>query len=59
MQQQLIQHITQYLITIAAFSNNTLMEPEASLQVMQEMAQGLAEIFRNGVLANQILIFPP
>lgn len=39
------------MFAIAGFSNNTLMEPEASPQQMQEMAEGLADIFLNGVLA--------
>jgi len=39
------------MFAVAGFSHNTLMEPNASPQVMQEMAEGLAEIFLNGVLA--------
>ncbi len=39
------------MFAVAGFSNNTLMEPEASPQKMQEMAEGLADIFLNGVLA--------
>ncbi|ARV60303.1 TetR family transcriptional regulator [Nostocales cyanobacterium HT-58-2] len=39
------------MFAIAGFSNNTLMEPNASPQQMQEMAEGLADIFLNGVLA--------
>ncbi|MCC5623927.1 TetR/AcrR family transcriptional regulator [Nostoc sp. CHAB 5715] len=39
------------MFAIAGFSNNTLMEPDASPQQMQEMAEGLADIFLNGVLA--------
>jgi AcrR family transcriptional regulator len=38
------------MFAIAGFSNNTLMEPNASPQQMQEMAEGLADIFLNGVL---------
>jgi hypothetical protein len=38
------------MFAIAGFSNNTLMEPDASPQQMQEMAEGLADIFLNGVL---------
>ncbi len=41
------------LFAIAGFSNNTLMEPDASPQQMQEMAEGLADIFLNGVLAKE------
>ena len=40
------------MFAIAGFSHNTLMEPNASPQAMQEMAEGLADIFLNGVLAN-------
>ncbi|WP_445635617.1 Transcriptional regulator, TetR family [Nostoc sp. DSM 114161] len=39
------------MFAIAGFSNNTLMEPDASPQEMQQMAEGLADIFLNGVLA--------
>ncbi|MHC5833251.1 MAG: TetR/AcrR family transcriptional regulator, partial [Nostoc sp.] len=35
------------------FSNNTLIEPDASPQEMQQMAEGLADIFLNGVLAKE------
>jgi AcrR family transcriptional regulator len=38
------------MFAVAGFSNNTLMEPNASPQQMQEMAEGLADIFLNGVL---------
>ncbi|MBV9387378.1 MAG: TetR/AcrR family transcriptional regulator [Chroococcidiopsidaceae cyanobacterium CP_BM_ER_R8_30] len=41
------------MFTIAGFSHNTLMEPDASPQAMQEMAEGLAEIFLNGVLVEK------
>ncbi|BAB73641.1 alr1942 [Nostoc sp. PCC 7120 = FACHB-418] len=39
------------MFAIAGFSNNTLMQPDASPQEMQQMAEGLADIFLNGVLA--------
>ncbi len=39
------------MFAIAGFSHNTLMEPDASPQQMQQMAEGLADIFLNGVLA--------
>lgn len=39
------------MFAIAGFSHNTMMEPDASPQTMQEMAEGLADIFLNGVLA--------
>ncbi|KYC37642.1 TetR family transcriptional regulator [Scytonema hofmannii PCC 7110] len=38
------------MFAVAGFSNNTLMEPNASPTEMQAMAEGLAEIFLNGVL---------
>jgi hypothetical protein len=38
------------MFAVAGFSQNTIMEPNASPQDMQEMAEGLAEIFLNGVL---------
>ncbi|MEH2058952.1 MAG: TetR/AcrR family transcriptional regulator [Nostoc sp.] len=41
------------MFAIAGFSNNTLIEPDASPQQMQEMAEGLADIFLNGVLVKE------
>ncbi|MBH8565119.1 TetR/AcrR family transcriptional regulator [Nostoc sp. CENA67] len=41
------------MFAIAGFSNNTLMEPDASPEQMQHMAEGLADIFLNGVLAKE------
>lgn len=41
------------MFAIAGFSNNTIMEPDASPQQMQEMAEGLADIFLNGVLSKE------
>ena len=38
------------MFAISGFSHNTLMEPNASPQQMKEMAEGLADIFLNGVL---------
>ncbi|MEG3849095.1 helix-turn-helix domain-containing protein [Microcoleus sp. herbarium19] len=38
------------MFAVAGFSQNTIMEPNASPQDMQEMAEGLADIFLNGVL---------
>ncbi len=38
------------MFAIAGFSHNTLIEPDASPQALQEMAEGLAEIFLNWVL---------
>ncbi|GAX39881.1 TetR family transcriptional regulator protein [Tolypothrix sp. NIES-4075] len=41
------------MFAVAGFSNNTLMEPDASPQEMKEMAEGLADIFLNGVLVKE------
>ncbi|MEA5578151.1 TetR/AcrR family transcriptional regulator [Anabaena sp. UHCC 0451] len=41
------------MFAIAGFSDNTLLEPNASPQEMQAMAEGLADIFLNGVLAKE------
>jgi AcrR family transcriptional regulator len=38
------------MFAIAGFSNQTIMEPEASPKALQEMAEGIADIFLNGVL---------
>jgi AcrR family transcriptional regulator len=40
------------MFVIAGFSDNTLLEPNASPQVLLEMAEGIADIFLNGVLIN-------
>jgi AcrR family transcriptional regulator len=39
------------MFAVAGFSNETITSPNASAQEMQSMAEGLAEIFLNGVLA--------
>ncbi len=39
------------MFTIAGFSDETILEPGASPRAMQEMAEGIADIFLNGVLA--------
>lgn len=41
------------MFAVAGFSNNTVMEPDASPQQMQAMAEGLADIFLNGVLTKE------
>lgn len=41
------------MFAIAGFSDSTLIEPNASPQEMQEMAEGLADIFLNGVLVKE------
>ncbi len=41
------------MFAIAGFSNQTIVDPQASPQAIQEMAEGIADIFLNGVLANR------
>lgn len=50
MNPKLVAQVFLGMFMVAGFSHNTLMEPDASPQVMKEMAEGLAEIFLNGVL---------
>ena len=38
------------MLAVAPFSQNMIMEPNAFRQQIQEMAEGLADIFLNGVL---------
>jgi AcrR family transcriptional regulator len=53
MDAKLVAKIFLGMFAIAGFSDNTLMEPNASPQEMQHMAEGLADIFLNGVLAKE------
>lgn len=39
------------MFAIAGFSSETIIDPEASPQALQEMAEGIADIFLNGVLS--------
>ncbi len=41
------------MFAVAGFSHETIMQPDASPQEMQQMAEGLADIFLNGVLAKE------
>jgi len=50
MNPRLVAQVFLGMFAISGFSHNTLMEPNASPQQMKEMAEGLAEIFLNGVL---------
>ncbi len=50
MNPKLVAQVFLGMFVVAGFSHNTLMEPDASPPVMKEMAEGLAEIFLNGVL---------
>jgi hypothetical protein len=38
------------MFTVAGFSRNTILGDDASPEAMQEMAEGIADIFLNGVL---------
>ncbi|MEM7555016.1 MAG: TetR/AcrR family transcriptional regulator [Cyanobacteria bacterium P01_A01_bin.84] len=42
------------MFAVAGFSYNTLAEPDASPKEMQQMAEGLADIFLNGVLKEEL-----
>ena len=50
MNPKLVAQVFLGMFVVAGFSHNTLVDPDASPQVMKEMAEGLAEIFLNGVL---------
>ncbi|GAC1450538.1 MAG: TetR/AcrR family transcriptional regulator [Chamaesiphon sp.] len=50
MNTKLIAQVFLGMFVIAGFSHNTLLEPGASPKELQEMAEGLADIFLNGVL---------
>jgi AcrR family transcriptional regulator len=41
------------MFAVAGFSHETIMEPGASPKALQEMAEGIADIFLNGVLAKE------
>ncbi|MBE9127395.1 MULTISPECIES: TetR/AcrR family transcriptional regulator [unclassified Coleofasciculus] len=41
------------MFAVAGFSDDTIMEPGASPKAMQEMAEGIADIFLNGVLVKE------
>lgn len=41
------------MFTVAGFSQDTIMEPGSSPNEMKEMAEGIADIFLNGVLAKE------
>ncbi len=41
------------MFAIAGFSDRTIIDPEASPQALQEMAEGIADIFLNGVLVRE------
>lgn len=41
------------MFAIAGFSDHTIIDPDASPESMKEMAEGIADIFLNGVLAKE------
>ena len=54
MDTKLVARVFLGMFAVAGFSYNTLIEPDASPQEMQDMAEGLADIFLNGVLKKQL-----
>ena len=53
MDAKLVARVFLGMFAVAGFSYNTLIEPDASPQQMQDMAEGLADIFLNGVLKKE------
>ena len=53
MDAKLVARVFLGMFAVAGFSYNTLVEPDASPQQMQKMAEGLADIFLNGVLKKE------
>jgi len=53
MNPKLVARVFLGMFAIAGFSQKTLLDPDASPQAMQEMAEGLADIFLNGVLVKE------
>jgi AcrR family transcriptional regulator len=51
MNPRLVAHVFLGMFAVAGFSQQTLLENDSSPKAMQEMAEGLADIFLNGVLA--------
>lgn len=48
------------MFAVAPFNQKTIVEPNASRQQMQEIAEGLADIFMNGVLKkDESLVISP
>ena len=43
------------MFAIAGFSDQTIMDPQASPKALQEMAEGIADIFLNGVNHNTVI----
>lgn len=51
MDPKLVARVFLGMFTIAGFSQDTIMSPNSSPTEMKDMAEGLADIFLNGVLA--------
>lgn len=51
MNPRLVARVFLGMFTIASFSQNTIADPDASPEDLKAMAEGLADIFLNGVLA--------
>jgi AcrR family transcriptional regulator len=51
MEPKMVARVFLGMFAVAGFSQSTIMEPGAAASEMQEMAEGLADIFLNGVLA--------
>ena len=49
MNPQIIAQVFLGMFAVAGFSQNTIMDQNTSVQQMQEMAEGFADIFLNGV----------
>ncbi len=54
MNPRLVAQVFLGMFTVAGFSRDTIMAEGSSPQDMQEMAEGLADIFLNGVLNNEM-----
>ncbi|MEP6487124.1 hypothetical protein NDI43_00450 [Microcoleus vaginatus GB2-A3] len=50
MNRKIVAQVFWGMLAVACFSQNTIIEPNAFRQQMQEMAEGVADIFLNGVL---------
>jgi len=53
MNRKIVAQVFLGMFAIGRFSQNTIMEPNAARQQMQEMAEELADIFLNGVWQKQ------
>ncbi len=53
MNPKIVAHVFLGMFAVSGFSYTTMAEPSASPQQMQEMAEGIADIFLNGVLVKE------